>query len=246
MKKKKDGVKSFFNAHINKINYYIYPIFKTTIFLFLIGVIIHITFSWNFEKSDKIFHFLEASLWPIIAILFIFLFKNEISAMLIKGFQIIFPSGHEIRTGDTIPKQEERQKDPLPKNIESYEEVRKKTEEKIEKGQDIEKLKKDLINAQIYLDFERIYRIIFGSQIDLLKRLRPIFPSGEFSKDVILFFVFTQRLFPVFTSWSFDQYLTFLFNVGLISFSSDQYLITEKGKAFLAYIEFLNYPKKDL
>ena len=97
----------------------------------------------------------------------------------------------------------------------------------------------------MYLDLERIYRIIFGSQIDLLKRLR-LNPAGESATNTITFFVLTQRIFPVIKNWLFSQYVSFLLNNQLIYLQNEYYFITDKGRAFLAYIEFFNFPTKSL
>lgn len=235
------------SAWIGGIRVALIALLKVIYLLIFIGIFIFLMYSWNLDKADRIFSFLETSFWPIIILLVIFLFKTELSNLISKGVVIILPGGHELRFNEPAPQQETTQKNPEPKRIEDYKEIEKQYEEKIkELGKGQEELKTQLINAQIYLDFERIYRVIFGTQIDLLKRLRSIFPLGQPSKDTIFFFALTQRLFPVFANWTFAQYLNFLFTSNLIYYDNGSYFVTDRGKAFLAYIEILNYPKKDL
>ncbi|OGK38315.1 hypothetical protein A3F03_01965 [Candidatus Roizmanbacteria bacterium RIFCSPHIGHO2_12_FULL_41_11] len=225
----------------------LFALLKEIYILIFIGLFVILIYRWNFDKADMFFDFLKTSFWPLIVLFAIFLFKNEISSLISKGIVIILPGGHQLRLNEPAPQQETIQKNPEPKIIEDYKEKEKLHLVKIEAlGKSYVALKTQLINTQIYLDFERNYRVVFGSQVDLLKRLRSIFPTGQAGKDIIFTFISTQRLFPVFASWTFTQYMNFLLTSNLINFSNDNYFITDKGKAFLAYIEILNYPQKGL
>ncbi|MCL4360349.1 hypothetical protein M1555_03800 [Patescibacteria group bacterium] len=174
-----------------------------------------------------ILEYVKVLIWPSIVIFLIIKFNQEIKNLLNRIQSADLPGGTRVNLSP--PPQYEKLAENNPKTSE------------------IEKIKKDLSYTQIYLDFERIYRFIFGSQIELLKRLRAQETrNGEQSKDTILFFVFTQNIFPLLKNWTFDFYLKFLFDAGLIHSRNDHYLITDKGKAFLSYIEFLNFPNKTL
>lgn len=164
--------------------------------------------------------------WPIVAIYLSNKFSQDIRGLLKRITKGELPGGIKF---DSPPSQDEKQTESTPKTKE------------------IEKIKSDLDYTQIYLDFERIYRLIFGSQIELLKRLRlQESIGGEELKNTASFFVLTQNFYELLKSWTFDQYLKFLFDAGLIHMKNDRYLISDKGKAFLSYIEFLNFPSKSL
>lgn len=220
---------------------------KVAYILFFLGLLVFLIYYWNFDKADKVFNFLQLSFWPIVALVILFLFKNQIATLIEKGIVIMLPGGQEVRVGLPAPQQEPTQKNPEPKNIEDFKDITKPYENEISKlGEDREKLRTELLNIQIYLDFERIYRVIFGSQIELLKRLRTLSPMSEPAKDTIFFFVLNQRLFPTLVNWTFGQYMAFVLNTGLIVQNNDSYFITDRGRAFLAYIELMNFPKRDL
>lgn len=97
--------------------------------------------------------------------------------------------------------------------------------------------------------FERIYNIIFGSQIKILlemtKKDGTLLVSGAFK-----FYIEGIGGNPELKDYDFIKYLDFLKNVGLIEFTglienADTISITEQGKEFLAYlaIEKLNMNK---
>lgn len=243
---KKEFVGKFKNF-ICTILPYLVALLKTIYVLIFLGIFIIVIYSWNFHKANYVFNFIENSFWPIIALIFIFLFKGQISTLISKGIVIILPGGQEVRLNQDTPSQQSAETQPKKTEIKDYELIEDQYKEETKKlGEDVEKLKTELVNTQIFLDFERIYRVIFGSQVNLLKRLRSISLLGELNRDTIFFFVVNQRIFPVFSSWTFDQYLNFLLVNGLIYFNNERYFITDKGQAFLAYTEFLNLPPKNL
>lgn len=207
-----------------------------------------------------VLEYVKVIIWPVIISGFLFYFKNNIRGLIDRITIIKGPGGTEIRAEQErkIEKQEEGIEKISDENIKKdlqvqIEEVKKTYEEELSKEKKantnkdkiISNLLEQLSFKSLQLEFEQIYRLIFGSQIDLLKRLR-LASSGEASKNTIIFFAFIQRLFAVFTSWTFSQYINFLLSSGFIYFNNDHYFITDKGKAFLNYIEILNYPRKDL
>lgn len=207
-----------------------------------------------------ILEYIKVIVWPVIVSGFLLYFRNNIRGLIDRITTIKEPGGTEIRAEQErkIEKQEEGIGKISDENIKKdlqlqIEEVKKTYEEELSKEKKASTDKDKIINnlleqlsfKSLQLEFEQIYKLIFGSQIDLLKRLRQS-SSGEANKDTIFFFALIQRLFTVFASWTFSQYMNFLSTTGLIYFNNDRYFITDKGKAFLGYIEILNYPRKDL
>lgn len=208
-----------------------------------------------------ILDFTKVLTWPFIVAGFLIYFRKNIGGLIDRITLLKGPGGTEIRAEQQqrVEKQEEGieeiSKGDVKNDLESrIEEIKKQYEDQLSKEKKVSTDKDQIINnlleqlsfKSLQLEFEQIYRLIFGSQIDLLKRLKTAPYFRESIGDTIFFFVLTQRIFPIFTNWTFTQYLNFLFTTNLIYFEKGCYFITDKGKAFLAYIEILNYPKKDL
>jgi len=105
----------------------------------------------------------------------------------------------------------------------------------IEKHQEVEKLRQEL-------EFERIYSVIFGSQIEFLKLLRSSSQKqGAFVSqfEFLLFFDNVQENYKIFESWSPLEFLKVLMNNSLVE--DKEFRITQKGLDFLQYIEDNNY-----
>ena len=88
----------------------------------------------------------------------------------------------------------------------------------------------------LLLNAEQIYRVIFGSQIFLLKFLNI---SGVDTKDNLFqFYENAKAQFPaVYNNYSFERYLQYLLNNNLITTQDNEhYAITVAGKEFLKWI----------
>jgi hypothetical protein len=185
--------------------------------------------------------YVRVLVWPGVVSLSLFVFFKENLINLINRIKDLEVFGVKVSANQQkieIPPQSE---------VEDYKSIANDYKTKIDElGSSNEKIKQELINTQIYLDFERIYRLIFGSQIDILKSLRMAGIIGEPTSNLIFSFVVTQRMYSLLSSWSFTQYISFLSSSNLITFKDDKYFITEKGNGFLTYIEFLNLPRKAL
>jgi len=245
---------------IRASNEFTFPFLKTIYTLTLIGTFIFLIYSWNFEKADKIFDFLKVTLWPIAFLIFVFLFRNNIAKFIenliirVKG-----PGDTEITLEQQKKVQEQKSgiiqisQEELGKLSKQTEEIKKEYEDQLNKERK-EKEGKEAFNnylidqlfiKDLQIDFERIYRLIFGSQIMLLRNLSSKGSSGSTTNELLIFFVMVQRIWsPAFQNWTFNLYLEFLLKNQLIQLiPPDSYLITEKGKAFLIYITSLSYPE---
>ncbi|WP_250656961.1 winged helix-turn-helix domain-containing protein [Alkalimarinus coralli] len=105
-------------------------------------------------------------------------------------------------------------------------------------GDTVKVLVKHLAGAQLLAAFERIYSIIFGSQIELLKRLNELAGQGRSRQYVEQFFKETKTSAKntAIAHWKLNQYLEFLFSNALIVQNNDQYHITNLGGEFLAWL----------
>ncbi|MFH0878314.1 MAG: hypothetical protein V2A34_01240 [Lentisphaerota bacterium] len=97
-------------------------------------------------------------------------------------------------------------------------------------------LVRHLAIAQAGLWFERTYYMIFGSQIQLLKRLNEI-RQGVDHEYVASFFEAVKMQFQrEFEKWSVEDYVRFLNLSNLIESTSTGYVITQAGSEFLVEI----------
>ncbi|TXM71368.1 hypothetical protein FV226_15595 [Methylobacterium sp. WL12] len=99
--------------------------------------------------------------------------------------------------------------------------------------------------------FERIHRIIFGSQLNAFVRANML--GGRISlPDLKDMFLATVQQYPkAYEEFGFDSWLKFLLDVDLLTSSADvggipYYARTEFAKAYMHYIISLQLPPRDL
>ncbi len=97
---------------------------------------------------------------------------------------------------------------------------------------------RDSTNYRIATEFERIYRIIFGSQIRLLRHLDTTKTLTK--NEVAKFFKQEKRKMPD-SDIELEPWTKFVVSQGLMEYKNDEYNITNKGRAFIAYLALLNY-----
>lgn len=165
---------------------------------------------------------------PMIAIAIIgliFKYRKELANFISKNISKISGkvAGQDFEIN--FNKLKESQSEPV--NIDSSKNLSKENSE-------VEQLKKQL-------EFEKIYSIIFGSQIELLKRLRA--NKKDFATELLFFYTVTRSEFNIYESWSFEEFIQILVQNNLVNIHSNgaEIKITEKGLGFLRYIEENNY-----
>ena len=96
---------------------------------------------------------------------------------------------------------------------------------------------KHLATAQILLEFERVYSMIFGGQIRFLKELNASQPAGRpkshFEKH---YAVIRSDNMKFFSDTNFSEYMGFLLARGLIRQVGDNYVINIFGIEFLSWM----------
>lgn len=127
----------------------------------------------------------------------------------------------------------------------------------IPEKEQVEALIGDDAAFRIFNEFEGCYRIIFGSQIELLLEL---YKTNEYMPKYNVKKLFDEQMtkrkidFDV----DFDKWLVFLTNQGLVQgknikadlasllVANETYRITDKGVAFLTFIVNRNYDNKNI
>lgn len=203
---------------------------------------------------------LQVLVWPLVVSIIAFIFKGEIKSVLINGFSIK-AAGVEVQGRRSEEESrgalESQKKNPVvvmdslegSNLLKEYktviEENWKEKYAELETGK--RSLENELTVARIELDFERIYNVIFGSQIRLLEKMQSV-NGGVFRKYFDDHFVEIKRYsIPFFNDWTVDKYLEFLFKNDLIRQTRKDLIavfdITIKAKVFLEYINRNGYRK---
>ena len=104
-------------------------------------------------------------------------------------------------------------------------------------GDTIKVLINHLAGTRMFLEFEQLHNIIFGSQIILLKKLNEVAGQGKPSEFVANHFENVKGLFPEqLGNWSLEQYLNFLRERRLIVTKGNIYHITNMGVEYLTWM----------
>jgi len=98
-------------------------------------------------------------------------------------------------------------------------------------------LTRHLAVMQLSFFFEAVYQLIWGSQIYILEHLNTI-RMGDSAKNLKeLFYDDALKKYPdYFANYSYENYLGFLKNTGLIMEKNGNLLITNTGVEFLQYL----------
>lgn len=208
---------------------------KIIYFLIIISLPIFLLYYWDFKYVSSIIAFLKISLWPLITLFFILYFKKNIGKFIDEVSELdIF--GNRAKRDRQIPSQENQpSKDTdILKEYKGLNEQYKNIINSL--GNNVSTLKQQLTNKEIELDFERIYNLIFGSQIFILKYLINADSIGL--GELANYYSTVQSNNPALSTWGIDQYLKLLISSGLIEpITSGGFKITLKGRVFVGYIE---------
>lgn len=202
---------------------------------------------------DTVLKIIEILKWPIVIIIIAMIFKKSISSLInrtksIKGGKYgleIEPSKQQKKVSKRLPETKSK-KEEIEKRLNLLsDDTRNKLQEAIKKETDFDKLntEEDKIEAilrysevlYIILNFERIYYLIFGSQIRLLNHL-----NSSYNQTINMTKFFYDNAVgrnPHLKDYSYEQYLSFLQNEKLVVIGKDETIqITLFGRDFLKYM----------
>ena len=236
--------------------------FLKRLFTILIGVAIvlikliiiflpaFLLYRWNFQHSDKLLEYIKVLIWPLFAFYFVHQYKSEVGDLINRIISFPTPFGNMYARQQPIDK-------PISKTEYSKSAIESiKVDEK--KVGDIDLLRKELEmkNKQIiderkngfgyYLkhQFEKAYRVIFGSQISILLAL-------ELADKNIMSHEAVHKIYEAsefHSTYPFSEYISFLLSFGFITFDGINiiYTLSSTGQEFLNYLrkEKLPFNKK--
>ncbi|MCC6718773.1 MAG: hypothetical protein IT555_12885 [Acetobacteraceae bacterium] len=196
------------------------------------------------EVAKIIVSALKEIAWPLAAGLIAFAYRSDIRSLLprvskagLSGVELDPIQSQQKVADSNKPPGQLKQLPGLSRTllIEEVEKNLHKELEEIKEDDRITLLVRVLAQSRLETLFERIYRVIFGSQIDGLKKLKSM---SSVSLDEARNFFETYRIKnpEVYTDYGFDGWIGFLINEKLIMLENDRVSITEIGRDFLTYL----------
>jgi len=228
---------------------------KFAVFLFLVLVfavfyfcLIYIIKNLDDEIAKTILEYIKAVIWPVVVLFAIISFKKEVSKLIAdidagEAYGVKFHRNKQQEDNNKKDLKIELEKVPDDEKNQLEKVIQEKEENLTKVTQTANQLQKELVSKNIELDFERIYNIIFASQINLLSQMNILGYLGNY--NIMSHFILIKRATePALNNWELSDYLKFLFVQGLIE-NKDTHTtgITIKGKAFLQYLAIMNYQK---
>lgn len=98
-------------------------------------------------------------------------------------------------------------------------------------------LKHDLADVYFILRCERVYNIIFGTQIQLLKQLQQVVPNGLSQQSIDDHFNKISKHYDVHSNFDSNKYMFFLIQAGLVIIKDGIYHLTNFGADFLTWLQ---------
>jgi hypothetical protein len=180
------------------------------------------------------------ALIPFVTIFVIFwLFKKEIKSLIKNGgFKVAAP-GFSV---ETLQKQQTELTSKEKKDIEllNSELEKTKTAERILKELQ-EYTARDKDTFFLGFHFEKTYRLIFPSQMVILNTMRN---NKDEISDALAQAIFRRTIWSQQFNVSYEGFIGFLTQSGLISYQSNKFVFTPLGRTFLEYLSNENIPLK--
>jgi hypothetical protein len=182
-------------------------------------------------------------MWPMVTTVLLITFKDHLSHLINRTINAKFPGGIEL----SIPQETSYETNNPQEAVKKSEEIIKQQKEEIEK-QDLthDQLVMHISRQNIVIDFERIYNLIFKSQIDLLWHFQNTKQVGLNQSTIEKYFQTLQAASPtIYANWTWQDYINFLITRSLIVMNQENgnFIITDYGSAFLEYLAAMNYKK---
>lgn len=181
-----------------------------------------------------IFDIIKVAIWPLTALYIVLKFKAQIKVLILRIVKIPTPFGSfEAQNQEQDQENKEEIRDTLAEEIKNQ----KVIQNKLLELQENTKKNADL-NFLLY-HFERTYRLIFSSQLEILDLLSK---NGSLLLSLLIMKYRTTNWYP---SYPFENYIGFLVTSGLVVFdakSGNSYSISPLGNLFLKYLRDNNIP----
>jgi hypothetical protein len=216
--------------------------------------------AWNWSLT---LDYIRVLIWPAVAVgllVFVWWHRSKIEPFVRRvtllrlpgGFEVGFDRAQDAAAGDAQAAEHEVAQEPVVN--ERVGELEAELETRTAKaGDERRRLLAQLVVAQLALDYERIFRVIFGTQIQALRSMQAT-PEGV-HRDALQKLVDESALGASIVraasggapTISFQSWIGFLLIYRLAENpppDTDVYKITTRGTGFLNYIDAGRYPPK--
>lgn len=190
----------------------------------------------------------KAVAWPVAVFALGYLFRSDVRA-LFPRLKKAGPSGFEFdpaRQMLTVASRELREIPGFPDRTPMIARVEKELHNDlaiVDSEKQVDVLVRHLAVARLGRVFEQIYRILFGSQIAALMALVNA-PDGEIAAtEAATYFEGVKAKYPDFYEKNtFEEWIRYPLNAGLIERTGDRVRITDFGREFVTYVRSTNLP----
>jgi hypothetical protein len=201
---------------------------------------------FSLEGWKLVADFVVGVSWPAAVVLTALVFKKEIGAMLPQVSEA-GPGGLKFR--EPRPSQ---QQPPAVENVNSersqFSAVLQGAMTSLQKelkdlppDEKIERLIRHAAIMQVSAYFESVYANIFGSQIKALQTLNSLQTSTEADARAFYDSEAVAKNPEAYANFSFERWVAFLVNGGLVDHANETYSITDLGREFLVFIGRRHY-----
>jgi len=210
------------------------------------------------DNKQFIVEILQYTGWPIVVLSVAFMLKDKIINIFGGGIKSakhgdsevhFFEPTQKIKLETSVSKNIQRL---IPHDITGLREeleisIQDEIQEVSSENEKIDILIKNLAQAQIANNLDKVYYYIYGSQIKLLEFLS-IQENGESNMQSILFFFeqAKQNNPETFINARFSDYINFLISWDLVQNINSKWVITTRGQGFIKYITAMQYNKDKL
>ena len=202
---------------------------------------------------ETVLSILDLLKWPLVIIIIVFIFKKSISSLInriksIKGGKYGIEtelSKKQLETQNVLEKPKTKMTT-IEKGLNLIsDDTRKRIQIAIKQETELDKVKDESEKTQLLLKysealyvilrFERIYNLIYGSQIKLLTHLNS--SIKETTESIIFFYNDAVEVNPTLKEYPYKNYLAFLESQGLIIIGKENSIqISIFGRDFLKYM----------
>lgn len=209
-------------------------------------------------KSLLILEYLKVLIWPVTILVIVFLLRKNLRGLLDRVRKISYKDASAelsaqvrsqekaLKTTKAEAKMSGQQKKSLAAKAGTIGSI-KPPKKPAETKKVIAQANEEIALRDTLLDFERIYNVIFGSQIQILLDLNSSKDGLPIQNVEALFNKTMLKWRPTFTDWGFDKYMSYLLSTGLVEIDENRLYITQKGEAFVGYLLSQRYNlNKDL
>jgi hypothetical protein len=195
------------------------------------------------EAAKLLVDLFKAALWPALVLTFLFLFRSQVASAIprlkeigLKGASFTDTSGGQANAEQTLTKPGAAVPQPPPTPATHIVEGRlRQNAAAIDPGHLEDHLFRLTASAQLYAHYCRVYIAIFGSQIELLKRLNEI-GSSNVAIAQLRYSAAAHNFPDIYDKWPLNDWINFLVSTELISREGDMLSITDVGVEFLAFL----------